>query len=117
MAKLKEVCTFFADGDWIESSDQSDEGIRLIQTGNIGEGKYLEKETRAKYISESTFNKLSCTEVYPGDILVSRLPEPVGRACIIPEYVLFYAFKCLSHKTAWQCHRDDKKKNFKKESG
>ena len=85
MAKLKEVCTFFADGDWIESSDQSDEGIRLIQTGNIGEGKYLEKETRAKYISESTFNKLSCTEVYPGDILVSRLPEPVGRACIIPE--------------------------------
>lgn len=85
MAKLKEVCTFFADGDWIESSDQSDEGIRLIQTGNIGEGKYLEKETRAKYISESTFNKLSCTEVYSGDILVSRLPEPVGRACIIPE--------------------------------
>ena len=85
MAKLKEVCTFFADGDWIESSDQSDEGIRLIQTGNIVEGKYLEKETRAKYISESTFNKLSCTEVYPGDILVSRLPEPVGRACIIPE--------------------------------
>lgn len=85
MAKLKEVCTFFADGDWIESSDQSDEGIRLIQTGNIGEGKYLEKETRAKYISESTFNKLSCTEVYPGDILVPRLPEPVGRACIIPE--------------------------------
>ena len=85
MAKLKEVCTFFADGDWIESSDQSDEGIRLIQTGNIGEGKYLEKETRAKYISESTFNKLSCTEVYPGDILVSSLPEPVGRACIIPE--------------------------------
>ena len=85
MAKLKEVCTFFADGDWIESSDQSDEGIRLIQTGNIGEGKYLEKETRAKYISESTFNKLSCTEVYPGDILVSRLPGPVGRACIIPE--------------------------------
>ena len=85
MAKLKEVCTFFADGDWIESSDQSDEGIRLIQTGNIGEGRYLEKETRAKYISESTFNKLNCTEVYPGDILVSRLPEPIGRACIIPE--------------------------------
>ena len=83
--KIKRGVHIFADGDWIESSDQSDEGIRLIQTGNIGEGKYLEKETRAKYISESTFNKLSCTEVYPGDILVSRLPEPVGRACIIPE--------------------------------
>ena len=103
MAKLKEVCTFFADGDWIESSDQSDEGIRLIQTGNIGEGKYLEKETRAKYISESTFNKLSCTEVYPGDILVSRLPEPVGRACIIPEKNerMITAVDCTICRVVW----------------
>ena len=83
--KLEEMCTVFTDGDWIESKDQSDEGIRLIQTGNIGEGTYLDKGTRAKYISEDTFKKLKCTQVYSGDILVSRLPEPVGRACIIPE--------------------------------
>ena len=83
--RLKDICTVFTDGDWIESKDQSDEGIRLIQTGNIGEGVYLEKEARAKYISEDTFEKLKCTEIYPGDILVSRLPEPVGRACIVPQ--------------------------------
>ena len=83
--KLENVCTIFADGDWIESKEQSDSGIRLIQTGNIGEGIYLEKETRAKYISENTFDRLKCTEIFPGDILVSRLPEPVGRACIIPD--------------------------------
>ncbi len=83
--KLKDVCTVFIDGDWIESKDQSEEGIRLIQTGNIGEGIYLEKEIRAKYISEDTFARLKCTEIFPGDILVSRLPEPIGRACIIPE--------------------------------
>ncbi len=83
--KLEEMCTVFTDGDWIESKDQSDEGIRLIQTGNIGEGTYLDKGTRAKYISEDIFKKLKCTQVYSGDILVSRLPEPVGRACIIPE--------------------------------
>ena len=83
--RLKDVCTVFTDGDWIESKDQSDEGIRLVQTGNIGEGIYLEKEARAKYISEDTFKTLKCTEIYPGDILVSRLPEPIGRACIVPE--------------------------------
>ena len=83
--RLEEVCTVFTDGDWIESKDQSDEGIRLIQTGNIGEGIYFEKESRAKYVSEDTFLRLKCTEIFPGDILVSRLPEPVGRACIIPE--------------------------------
>lgn len=83
--KLQDICTVFTDGDWIESKDQSNEGIRLVQTGNIGEGKYLEKESRAKYISEETFERLKCTEIFPGDILVSRLPEPVGRACIIPD--------------------------------
>ena len=83
--RLEDICTVFTDGDWIESKDQSDSGIRLVQTGNIGEGTYLEKEARAKYISEETFDKLKCTEVFTGDILVSRLPEPVGRACILPE--------------------------------
>ena len=83
--KLKEICTVFSDGDWIESKSQSDKGIRLIQTGNIGEGKYLEKTERAKYISEDTFKELKCTEIFSGDILVSRLPEPIGRACIIPD--------------------------------
>ena len=83
--RLEDICTVFTDGDWIESKDQADEGIRMIQTGNIGMGAYLEKEEKAKYISEETFNKLKCTEIFSGDILVSRLPEPVGRACIIPE--------------------------------
>ena len=83
--RLEDICTVFTDGDWIESKDQSEEGIRLVQTGNIGEGIYLEKESRAKYISEETFKRMKCTEIFPGDILVSRLPDPVGRACIVPE--------------------------------
>ena len=82
--RLQDVCTVFSDGDWIESKDQSNKGIRLVQTGNIGKGLYLEKEERAKYVSEEIFESLKCTEIYPGDILISRLPEPVGRACIIP---------------------------------
>lgn len=83
--KLQDICTVFVDGDWIESKDQSESGIRLVQTGNIGEGKYIEKKDRAKYISKETFDRLKCTEVLSGDILVSRLPDPIGRACIIPE--------------------------------
>lgn len=79
------VCLLFADGDWIESKDQSDEGIRLIQTGNVGNGVYIDKGERARYISSDTFDRLHCTEVKPGDILISRLPDPVGRACMIPE--------------------------------
>lgn len=83
--KLGDVCDFIGDGDWIESDDQSPEGIRLVQTGNIGNGIYLNKENKAHYISEYTFKRLKCTEIFPGDCLISRLPEPVGRSCIIPD--------------------------------
>ena len=82
---IEKVCTLFADGDWIESKDQSDDGIRLIQTGNVGNGVYLDKGERARFIDDTTFDRLHCTEVLPNDILISRLPDPVGRACVIPE--------------------------------
>ena len=82
---IEKVCTLFADGDWIESKDQSDDGIRLIQTGNVGNGVYLDKGERARFIDDATFDRLHCTEVLPNDILISRLPDPVGRACVIPE--------------------------------
>ena len=73
-----------ADGDWIESKDQAPEGIRLIQTGNIGECRFLPHDERARFISLETFSRLNCTEIFPGDCLISRLPEPLGRACIVP---------------------------------
>ena len=83
--KLGEVCVFLGDGDWIESKDQSSNGIRLIQTGNVGQGCFIPKEKNRHYVTEATFKRLNCTEIFAGDILISRLPEPVGRACIIPQ--------------------------------
>ena len=71
-ATVEQVCTVFADGDWIESKDQADDGIRLIQTGNVGNGVYLDKGERARYIDEETFVRLNCTEVLPNDILKKK---------------------------------------------
>ena len=73
----------FIDGDWIESPYITNEGIRLLQTGNIGVGVF--KEQGYRYISKETFRNLSCTEVYPNDVLICRLAHPVGRACLAPE--------------------------------
>lgn len=84
-SKLSSMCDMFTDGDWIEAQDQSDSGIRLIQTGNVGVTEYLDKPNHKKWISKDTFEALHCEEVFPGDILISRLPEPAGRACIVPE--------------------------------
>ena len=83
--ELSSLCTEFLDGDWIESKDQSDSGYRLVQTGNVGNGEYIDKAGRARFVSDDTFKRLNCTEIHPGDILFSRLQEPLGRCCILPE--------------------------------
>lgn len=72
----------FTDGDWIEIPYIADEGIRLIQTGNIGIGAY--KEQGFRYITNESFVELGCTEVDPADVLICRLDGPVGRACLAP---------------------------------
>ena len=72
----------FIDGDWIESKNLSDEGIRYLTTGNVGEGEY--KEQGYGFITDATFAELRCTEVRQGDILISRLNQPIGRACVVP---------------------------------
>ena len=73
--KLKDVAVLFADGDWIESKDQAPDGIRLVQTGNVGFGVYIDKPQNAKYISEATFHRLNCLEIYDGCLLYTS-PSP-----------------------------------------
>ena len=84
-AEIGKLADVFIDGDWVESKDQAASGIRLIQTGNIGIGEYLDKTGRARFVSNEKFEKLNCTEVLEGDVLISRLPDPVGRACLVPQ--------------------------------
>ena len=68
----------FIDGDWIEAQYITSEGVRLIQTGNVGVGEF--KNKNKKFISLESFNELGCRDVYPGDLLICRLAEPAGRA-------------------------------------
>ena len=74
----------FDDGDWIESEHITNEGIRLVQTGNIGVGYFIERSDK-KYIFEESFVSLRCKEIRQGDLLICRLADPAGRACVLPE--------------------------------
>jgi type I restriction enzyme S subunit len=74
----------FDDGDWIESEHITDAGVRLIQTGNIGVGEFVEKDLK-KYIFEASFISLRCKEIVEGDLLICRLADPAGRACVLPD--------------------------------
>lgn len=73
----------FVDGDWVESKDQDPNGdVRLIQLADIGIGEYLNKSNRR--LTRQTANRLRCTFLQADDILVARMPDPIGRACIFP---------------------------------
>jgi type I restriction enzyme S subunit len=81
LGDILSTAEIFTDGDWVESKDQDVNGsIRLLQLADIGDGNFINKSNR--FINESTFIRLKCTEVQLGDILIARMPDPLGRACI-----------------------------------
>lgn len=72
------------DGDWVESKDQDPAGeVRLLQLADVGDGVFKDRSDRR--LNLVTFERLGCSYVLPGDILIARLPDPIGRACIVPE--------------------------------
>ncbi|WP_060981895.1 restriction endonuclease subunit S [Vibrio splendidus] len=73
----------FSDGDWVESKDQDPLGdVRLIQLADIGVGKFINKSKR--FMTSQKTSDLNCTFLEEGDILIARMPDPIGRACIFP---------------------------------
>ncbi|WP_461517781.1 restriction endonuclease subunit S [Porticoccus sp.] len=73
----------FKDGDWVESKDQDPNGdVRLIQLADIGDGKFVDKSSR--FLTTAKTRELNCTFLKAGDILVARMPDPLGRCCIFP---------------------------------
>ncbi|MER9241250.1 restriction endonuclease subunit S [Mesorhizobium sp. M0633] len=72
-----------SDGDWIESKDQDPNGqVRLIQLADIGDGFFRNRS--ARFVTEVTARRLRCTFLKKGDLLIARMPDPLGRACIFP---------------------------------
>ncbi|MGR5448482.1 restriction endonuclease subunit S [Vibrio sp. PNB22_3_1] len=72
-----------SDGDWVESKDQDPSGsVRLIQLADIGDGDFRNKSQR--FMNEEAANRLNCSFLEKGDLLVARMPDPLGRACLFP---------------------------------
>ncbi|MDQ3773374.1 MAG: restriction endonuclease subunit S [Pseudomonadota bacterium] len=73
----------FCDGDWVESKDQDPTGdVRLIQLADVGDGEYRNKSNR--FLTSAKAAELRCTFLRPRDLLVARMPDPLGRVCMFP---------------------------------
>jgi type I restriction enzyme S subunit len=71
------------DGDWVESKDQDPQGdVRLIQLADIGDGRYRDRS--ARFLTAEKAKALRCTMLRRDDVLIARMPDPLGRACLFP---------------------------------
>lgn len=74
----------FTDGDWVESKDQDPAGgVRLTQLADVGVGEFRDRSDR--WMREDQASRLRCTFLRPGDVLIARMPDPIGRACLMPD--------------------------------
>ncbi len=83
LASVRGDCGVFIDGDWVESKDQDPNGqVRLIQLADVGDGRFLDKS--ARFMRDDQAERLGCTFLQTDDVLVSRMADPLGRACRFP---------------------------------
>lgn len=87
-------------GSKLKTAHYVDDGVRVVRLGNIGAG-FFKYEDEA-YITEEHFGSLRKHEVFPGDLLIAALAEPVGRSCRVPDnigtaIVKADCIRCLPH--------------------
>ena len=71
------------DGDWVESKDQDPNGdVRLVQLADVGDGCFTNRSSR--FLTSAKADELRCTFLRAGDVLIARMPDPLGRACVFP---------------------------------
>jgi len=69
-------------GSSLKSSDYVDEGVRVLQLQNIGDAEF--KDDYKIFTSEKKADELLSNNIYPNELILSKMGDPVGRACLIP---------------------------------
>jgi type I restriction enzyme S subunit len=72
-------------GSKLKSEHYVDSGVRVVRLGNLGVGRFVDNDKA--FIPEVHAAELSKHRVFPGDLIIAALAEPVGRCCTFPESV------------------------------
>lgn len=68
-------------GSDLKSEHYTQQGVKILQLQNIGEGKFINKGIT--YTSEEKANELISCNIYPGEIILAKM-APVARCCKVP---------------------------------
>jgi type I restriction enzyme S subunit len=70
-------------GSDLQTRDYTETGVRIVQLQNIGDGFF--KNAYKIYTSEEKANYLINCNIYAGEIIISKMADPIARACIMPK--------------------------------
>lgn len=71
-------------GSDLKSEHYTDSGVRVIQLQNMGDGFFINNDFI--YTSEEKAEELKSCQIFPNEIILAKMAEPVARACIIPDF-------------------------------
>jgi type I restriction enzyme, S subunit len=69
-------------GSNLKSAEYTNSGVRIIQLQNIGDGVF--HDDYAIFTSDEKADELRPCNIYPGEIILSKMGDPVARACLVP---------------------------------
>jgi type I restriction enzyme S subunit len=69
-------------GSDLKNEEYTEEGVRIIQLQNIGVGEF--RDDYKIYTSEEKADYLFSSNIFPGEIIIAKMADPVARACIVP---------------------------------
>lgn len=72
-------------GSDLHSDEYVDSGVPVIRLQNVQRNQFLNKNIR--FLTSDKAEYLSRHNFVSGDIVITKLGEPVGKACIVPEYL------------------------------
>ncbi|MBI4322094.1 MAG: restriction endonuclease subunit S [Chloroflexi bacterium] len=70
-------------GSNLKASDYVSGGVRVIQLQNIGDGIF--NDDFSVYTSERKADELLSCNIFPGEIILSKMGDPVARGCFLPD--------------------------------
>jgi type I restriction enzyme, S subunit len=72
-------------GSNLKASEYVERGIPLLRLQNVERNQFVNKNIR--YISKEKASQLKRHNFVNNDIVITKLGEPVGKACLVPEYL------------------------------
>lgn len=71
-------------GSNLKTAHYTEVGPRVIRLQNIGDGIFIDEHA---HISDEHFEKLGKHRIFPEDVIIAVLGNPIPRACVLPDHV------------------------------